>query len=178
METKIKQISSRLYLTFSVFLILMPVITAGFWIFYNQLPQSLISINSPAALQPPETLDALQRTLGFLVSLLPLAGKVFAIVTIIRLLKLYREGVIFSVKHVHHFKRLGQTLIFYGIAGIIESTGLDLIMTMNNPPGHRMLTFGVSSGDVTIFVIAAIVLMLSWVMEEGRKQAEEQSLTI
>ncbi len=178
MKAKIKRISSNLYFAFFFFLILVPVFTSVYWLFYNELPQTLVSINLPADLQVPPTLDATQRGLGFLVSLLPLAAKVFAMVTIMRLLKLYQEGKIFSAAHVHHFKRLGQTLIFYGCAGIIESTGLSLVMTMNNPPGQRMLTFGMSSDDITIFVIAAIVLMLSWIMEEGREQAEEQALTV
>ena len=178
MKTKIKRISSTLYFTFFIFLILVPVFTVVYWLFYNELPQTLISINLPADIQTPSTLDATQRTMGFLVSLLSLAAKVFAMVTIMRLLKLYQEGQIFSATHVRHFKRLGQTLVFYGVAGIIESTALSLVMTMNNPPGHRMLSFGISSDDITIFVIAAIVLMLSWVMEEGRKQAEEQALTV
>ena len=114
----------------------------------------------------------------FLNSLLPLAAEVFAIVTIMRLLKLYREGIIFSAAHVLLFKRLGQALICYGITGILHTTGLGLVMTMNNPPGQRMLTLGMGSDDISLFVVAAVVLMLSWVMDEGRKQAEEQALTV
>ena len=179
-RSKLTEISSRLYLVFLMFLILIPAGTAAFWIFYNVIPQTLISVSTglPGDFPIPPTLDGFQRLLGFLISLLPLAAEVFAIVTIMRLLKLYREGIIFSAAHVLLFKRLGQTLICYGIAGIFHTTGLGLVMTMNNPPGQRMLTLGMGSEDVSLFVVAAIVLMLSWVMEEGRKQAEEQALTV
>ena len=179
-QSKIKRISSRLYLVFLTLLILVPAFTIGFWLFYNDIPQTLISVSTGLSsdLPVPPILDGTQRMLGFLVSLLPLAAKVFAMVTLMRLLKLYRAGQIFSAAHVRHFKRLGHILVFYGVAGILETSALGLVMTMNNPPGQRMLTFGVSSDDVTLFVIAAIVLMLAWVMDEGRQQAEEQALTV
>jgi len=182
METrsKLTGISSKLYLVFSMFLILIPTGTAAFWIFYNDLPQTLVSVSSglPGDFPVPLVLDGTQRLLGFLISLLPLATEVFAIVTIMRLLKLYKEANIFSSVHVLLFKRLGQTLICYAITGIFQTTGLGLVMTMNNPPGQRMLTLTMGSDEISLFVIAAIVLMLAWVMDEGRKQAEEQALIV
>ena len=179
-RSKLTEISSRLYLVFLMFLVLIPAGTAAFWIFYNVIPQTLVSASTglPGDFPVPQTLDGFQRFLGFLIFLLPLSAEMFAIVTIMRLLKLYREGIIFSATHVLLFKRLGQALICYGIAGIFQTTGLGLVMTMNNPPGQRMLTLGMWSDDISLFVVAAVVLMLSWVMDEGRKQAEEQALTV
>ena len=179
-RSKIEKISSKLYVVFSVFLITVPVITVLFWLFYNEMPENLVAVSTglPSDFPIPATLDGTQQILGFVVSLLQLSANLLAIVTIMRLLKLYRVGQIFSATHVMYFKRLGYLLIFYDIAGIIQTTALGFVMTMNNPPGQRMLTIGMSSDDITLFVVAAIVLMLSWVMDEGRRQAEEQALTI
>lgn len=177
-RSKLTIISYRLYLLFKFFLILIPAGTLAFWIFYNQLPQTLISVSFGGNIPNPSSLDGFQRFLGFLASALPLAAQVFAILVIMRLLKLYREGSIFSAAHVLLFKRLGQTLVFYGVAGILQATGLSLVMTMNNPPGQRLVSIGAGSDDIALFVVAAVVLMLSWVMDEGRKQAEEQALTV
>ena len=179
-RSKLTEVSSRLYLVFLIFLILIPAGTAAFWIFYNMIPQNLVSVSTglPVYFPVPPMLDGFQRFLGFLISLLPLSVEMFAIVTIMRLLKLYREGIVFSAAHVLLFKRLGQALICYGISGIFHTTGLGLVMTMNNPPGQKMLTLGMGSDDISLFVVAAVVLTLSWVMDEGRKQAEEQALTV
>lgn len=156
------------------------MITIGFWIFYNHLPDSLItmSMKSLGDFSLPEELTLIQRLLGLLISLVPLAIQMVALVTLLRLLRLYRDGSVFSGAHVACFKRLGQSLVAYACVGIVQKTAIVLVMTMNNPPGKRMLTLGISSDDITLFVVGAIVLMISWVMDEGRKLTEEQTLTV
>lgn len=177
---KIKRISTRLYIVFIIFLVITPIITAGFWIFYNSLPENLIamSVKLSGNLSRPEILTLQQRLLGLMVSLIPLVIKMSVIVTILQLLKLYRAGKVFSGAHVICFKKLGRSLIYYTIAGILQLAAMSVVMTMNNPRGQRTLSFGVSSDDITLFVIAAIVLMFSWVMDEGRRLAEDQELTV
>ena len=138
-QSKLTQISSRLYLVFLIFLILIPAGTAAYWIFYNLIPPTLVSVSTglPGDFPVPQMLDGIQRLLGFLISLLPLAAEMFAIVTIMRLLKLYREGSIFSAAHVLLFKRLGQALIYYGIAGIFHTTGLGLVIDHEQSSGPK-----------------------------------------
>lgn len=116
--------------------------------------------------------------MGLAVSLVPLAIKMTALLTILRLLKLYRSGSVFSGAHVNCFKKLGRSLIYITVAGIVQTPALGLVLTMNNPPGQRVLTLGAGSEDIRLFVVAAIVLMLSWIMDEARILAEDQALTV
>lgn len=177
---RIQRISGRLYAALFVFTVLLPILTVGYWVFLNHLPESLVaaSMKMQAGLPKPSEVTLVQRMLGLAVSLVPLAIKMAAMLTLMRLLKLYRAGIVFSGDHVACFKRLGRILVYYTFAGVAESTGIVLVMTMNNPPGQKMLTIGFSSNEITLLVVAAIVLMISWIMDEGRKLAEEQSLTI
>ena len=179
-KSKIQRISSRLYVVFFAFAVLMPMLTAGYWIFFNELPENMISasLKMQSSLPIPDELLLSQRMLCLMVSLFPLAIKLAAVFTIMRLLKLYRAGQFFSGSHVQCFKRLGRILIYYTVAGVVESTAIVLVMTMNNPSGQKMLSIGFSSDDLTLLVVAAIVLMISWIMDEGRKMAEENELTV
>ncbi len=179
-RSKIKRISTRLYGVFLAFTILIPLVTVGFWVFYNILPENLISasIKVKTGFPMPHEITLQQKMLGLTVSLVPLALKMSAMLTIMQLLKLYRAGKVFSGAHVACFKKLGRFLVYYTLAGVAESTGIVLVMTMNNPPGKKMLSIGFSSDDLTLLVVAAIVLMISWIMDEGRKLAEENELTV
>jgi hypothetical protein len=79
---------------------------------------------------------------------------------------------------VQCYRRLGYILIAEAIANPIHGALLSIALTLHNLPGQRMLSIGLSSRDLTGAIMGGIVLVISWVMDEGRKLEEEQTLTI
>ena len=53
-----------------------------------------------------------------------------------------------------------------------------MALTMHNPPGHHIVRVGLSSDNIIVLLIGIVVVLIAWVMEEGRKLQEEQRLTV
>ncbi|MCP4221111.1 MAG: DUF2975 domain-containing protein [bacterium] len=49
---------------------------------------------------------------------------------------------------------------------------------MQNPPGQRILRIGFGSDDITKLVIGLLIILVSWIMNEGRELQEEQQYTV
>lgn len=171
---RIQRLSKRLRVMFVVMMFGVPLLDAGYWLFFNHLPQSLMALPF-AVSQPPSFLI---RTLAFLVSLLPVGIATYGVYTLARLFALYQEAVIFTTENVKLFRRLGYTLLLWVIARLVYLPLLSLVLTFNNPPGERTMVAGFYLLDITALVTGAVVLLIAWVMEEGRRLEDEQAHTI
>lgn len=93
----------------------------------------------------------------------------FGVVSFYRLLGLYEKGIIFSTANVLQMKKVGSSLLGYGImaaaANIIHIGELVIPLALMKLFSPWILVGG------TIYIIA-------WIMDEGRKIQEEQALTV
>jgi hypothetical protein len=53
-----------------------------------------------------------------------------------------------------------------------------MILTFASSPGRLTVSFGWSSTDFTALLVGGIVVIISWIMDEGRRLQEEQTLFI
>lgn len=170
----IQGVSCQFRRLFMMMAIATPLLTLLYWCLFNYLPDGI------RPLQPYTMgeLSPLTAALAFLASLLPASVAVFGLLTLTRLFKLYENATYFSVENVKLFRRLGITLMLWVGANLLCTSLLSVITTFNNPPGERMLmaTFGFS--DLAMLLIGGIVILISWIMDEGRKLEEEQAHTI
>jgi hypothetical protein len=99
------------------------------------------------------------------------------LLTLIKLFKLYEKGKIFTRDNVRCFRRLGYILIIWTFTSVLYDVVISGILT--HAP-IKPLLFGMSlrSADFTTLIIGGIILVISWVMNEGCKLEEEQALTI
>jgi hypothetical protein len=117
-------------------------------------------------------------SLAFLASLLPVSVAVYGLGTLRSLFKLYENGIMFSSDNVRYFHRLGYVCIAWVIANAVFTTLISAIITFGNPPGERAIVAQFGTSDMANLIIGAIVLLISWVMDEGRKLEDEQAHTI
>ena len=55
---------------------------------------------------------------------------------------------------------------------------LSVVITFNNSPGERMVVATFSYDDLAMLLMGGVVILISWIMDEGRKLEEEQAHTI
>lgn len=156
-----------------------PVLPVLSWMFYNDLPEAMrlqMAGNFPVA--GTFCLALNQRILasaaGFLVSLITMAGLFY----LIRLFSLYEKGIIFSSANVEYYRKLGYIIIISMFAGIIHNSAMSVILSLQNPPGNRIITLSLSSSEIAIGIIGMIVVLISWIMDAGREMKEEQEYTV
>lgn len=170
----IQRISGRFKRLFFWTAITTPLLTLFYWTLFNNLPQGL----QPTPPYPIYELPWTTRALGFLVSLLPVGVAVFGLLTLTRLFRLYEAAIYFSRENVQLFRRLGTTLMLWVAASSLYTILLSVVITFNNSPGERMVVATFSYGDLAMLLMGGVVILISWIMDEGRKLEEEQAHTI
>lgn len=124
-------------------------------------------------------LSAKEKLLGVLVSIIPLYIELLVLYFLIRLFRLYEKGEIFSLSNVRYIRKIAYTLLLGELlANPVYEFLMGLVLTLQNPPGHRMASITFNQTNFGILLIALFTILISWVMAEGCKLREEQQLTI
>ena len=72
-------------------------------------------------------------------------------------------------------RRLAWSLIGAAGAQVVARTLHGLVLTMNNPPGKKMLVLCVSSNDYSFLIFGVLLLGIAWVMVEATRLAQENA---
>lgn len=153
------------------------------WIFFNQMPQAFQILLLPIVVTHAE-LSWKLRVIGFLLSCLPMSVDLFCTLILFRLFRLYETGKIFTAANVRCYRRLGYALILWVIAGILSGLLFSGLIVLTDSSGGQgavvdwvgMIGWGMAY--LSTFLIGWVILMISWVMDEGRQLEEDQALTI
>jgi hypothetical protein len=173
---KIRTLSRRFKRLCTVLLWLIPLSLAAYWLFFNQLPEMVVAESFAAYVSRTQPLYV--RVLAFLAGMIPAGALMYAVSGLRRLFELYMEGRIFSGENVRSFRRIGYALIWWAGASFLHTPISSVLMTLVNDPGKHMLALSISSDQALSLLLGGVVLLVSWVMDEGRKLEEERSLTI
>ncbi len=179
---KIRRTSSVFRWIFIVFLVLLPVIHVVAWLHPDSVNVSgsfaFFMGALPKGIKILHPLDFSTKFYGMLVGAIPLIFIECILYFLVRLFRLYEQGIIFSIRNVKYFKKIGYSLLIYQLIDIVCSGLLSLILTMNNPPGFRTISMSFSGTNLTVLLTSFIIILISWIMTEGCRLHEEQSLTI
>ena len=173
--TRIQNVSGKFNALFSFLIICTPLSIFLFWLFFNSIPTSF---KGELPVNTNDALPLLSLSLAFLVCMIPGSVTVYALLTLKALFKLYENAVVFSTANVKCFRRLGYALIIWVLAKMVSTSLLSIVLSFNNPPGERQLVVQFGSTDIATLVIGAIVLVISWVMNEACKLNDEQAYTV
>lgn len=172
---RIQRVSGTFRLLFTVLIFFIPVMTLMYWMLFNYLPAGFTT-ELPVAVS--QDLPFLTLLLAFLVNLIPVSVAVYGAISLRELFKLYERAIVFSERNVNCFRRLGYTLISWVFANLIFVVLISVVLTFNNLPGERVVVAQFGSSDVVTLIIGAIVLLVSWVMEEASRLENEQAHTV
>jgi DUF2975 family protein len=172
--TRIQRVSLRFRLLFTGLIFLIPTLDVLYWLSFNHLPDGLFKLPIVANVELPLQI----RLLAMLASLLPVSVATFGVFTLVKLFKLYEKAIIFTVENVKHFRTLGYVVIYWVFAKIIYITLISAIISLSNPLGQRVLIVQFELPDISALIIGFIAVLISWIMDEGRKLEDEQAHTV
>jgi hypothetical protein len=175
-KERIQRASRRLRSLLLTIVCMLPVINALVWMFINRFPEIVFRKMLPYFVTVP--LPASARLMGFIVTMMPTGIAMIGGFHLMRLFRLYEQGQIFRDSNVRCFKNFSRVLIWWFSVGIVHKSLLSIALTLHNPPGQRMLTVELGSPDLTALLLGAILAVIAWVMEEGRKLQEDQDFTV
>lgn len=173
--TRIKRMSRRLEKIAWLLFWLAPVVCALFWIFFNEFPEIM---KTQHGLVKRSFLPLGNRALCFCATLPALSVAMYSLSALRSLFRLYAQGEVFSGRNVACYRKLGLSLLYWSGAVFLQTPLLSLAMSAGMPPGQRSLTVALGSVELASLFAGLVALLVSWVMDEGRRIEEEQSLTI
>lgn len=178
---RIARFSRIMRKVFLALLVLLPVIAALFWTFAEEMMAMGMFNQQGFRLEDLHVqlpLGGLVKSLGFAVSLIPTSVSMYIAWCLARLFGLYSQGLIFTADNVALIRRVGVAMLVGQALSPVQQALLALVLTINNPPGQHMIAFGLGSANVVEVVTGVVIIIVAWVMDEGRKLREEQELVV
>ena len=175
------QITSRaLKWVFIILLILNPIVLIIGWLqfpkpLFGASPISIAIMPDVAILNPVPIGNLL---LGILLSMIPMICTMLVCYFLIKLFQAYESGSFFNNNGTTCFKRVAQFLFFRELINPFYQAAISATLTWHNPPGHRIAVASIGSDNLYSILIAAIVLLISWIMAEAYSIHQEQKYTI
>ncbi|WP_147819524.1 DUF2975 domain-containing protein [Salidesulfovibrio onnuriiensis] len=119
-----------------------------------------------------------QRLCSFIAYMIPGAALMYIYHSLKKLFSLYSQGIIFEHENVKCFRGVAWGLIASNLLAIPAGTLISFIITVTNPEGDRLLHMGIDDTDISMVVVGIMLLVISRIMDEGRKMKEEQAFTV
>lgn len=161
----------------------LPLVEAGYWItrgypFLNSFFQfaDLPSFGVKAITW--DGLNDLQKLLGFLINMIPLAFSMVALSCLAKLFAAFEKRSLFERDNVRILSTAGKALVFGQLAHPFYTMLLSLALTYRNGVGERTVSIALGSHQFEILTIGLSILLTSWVFQEAVYLREEQEATV
>jgi hypothetical protein len=92
-----------------------------------------------------------------------------------RLFESYARGEVFTAAAARRLRRCGYALIITGAESPFGSLLLSAALSLDLPPGRGSLVVTISSNDLLLALIGGVVLVISQVMVEAARIAEDNA---
>ena len=171
--SRIQHVSGQFRILLTALIILIPVASLMYWLFFNSLP---VGFHSGLPLRVKTELSLATLLLLFLVSLIPISAVLYGAVNLRKLFGLYEKGIVFSEQNVSCLRHIGYALLLRVAADFIFVFLFSLVIKFTNPAGHLAIRFG--SSDIYTLIIGAVILLIAWVMKEAVVLEDEHAHTV
>ncbi len=179
---KIKCVSGFLKYLFQLLFIAIPILQIIGWIaapeplaFFEHIFKFTVIPGNYEILHP---LTIHERFAGFGLGMVPTAIELFLLYYLIKLFQSFQRNDIFSISNVTYIRNIGYALFAEQFFYPFYQGLMGVIVTMNNPSGHRYASVTFTQVNLGILLTALMVILISWIMAEGYRLREEQLLTV
>lgn len=140
-------------------------------------PLGFMSLSSPS-IPVLNNLTPFLRLSGFVANL-PLVGlQTYWLWQLRGLFGCYAQGKIFTLENTTHIKRTAQAFLGIAFMSVIVGSLSGLVLTANNPVGHRMLSLTFGTHQISDILTGLVLVVIASIMDEGRRLKEEVDLTV
>ena len=179
---KITKPSKRFAILFRIIFYTYPLISLAFWLYFDPTDTTgWLGFEAMEGLFENGTIpdiDLWQRIACFGVAMLPGAAIMYVYRALSKLFDLYARGVFFGKENVSCYRAVGWGLICQQFLFLPEEALHSFFLTIHNPEGERLISIGFDDTDLSLLIVGFMIILISRIMDEGRKIQEEQNLTV
>jgi hypothetical protein len=172
---KILKTSKAFSLVFIALMFIFPTLIIALWCKF--LPESFSYKYIPLDINL-NTVPLELRISAMLLSMIPTGIIVFCFYYLHQLFKLYANKQFFEHNNIRLIKMIGMTLVLNTFSWLIVQPCLTYILRLNLQPENRVMTITIDSADISNLIIGGILILVSWIMNEARKNEEELALIV
>lgn len=191
MHARIQKAAQAFRAIFLFFFLLVPILIGGLWLACDEITMEngahSETVLEMLILNEFDMIDEVNlefplpwkiRLLGLAVDMIPLSITMLSLWWLIHLFTCFANGQIFTESTVKYIRYLGWTMVVGVVATPIHEALMTAVLTMHNPPGEQMIGVSLESTDFEDLIVAGIIILVSWIMEEGRRLRESDELTV
>ena len=127
----------------------------------------------PKAVHIVHPITWFDRTMGFLIDLIPMITTLGVITCLIRLFRLFERSIVFTQENVKYIKWVGYWLLIKEATVPFYQALMSFALTWHNPAGQQIIAISYKDANFGIILLALIVILVSWIMREATKINEE-----
>ncbi|MDE2011920.1 MAG: DUF2975 domain-containing protein [Alphaproteobacteria bacterium] len=113
------------------------------------------------------------RLAALVVEMIPTALMAWALIELYRLFQHYAKGEVFSVAALGNLNRVAALMFWQVLVSILCQPPISYILSFYRGAGHREISLGLGSNDLSFLFMAGVVLVIARVMAEARRMADE-----
>jgi len=123
----------------------------------------------------PDQLTSLQIALGIGVMMVPVAIMMFGLWNLRQLFSGFGAGRIFTIENTRALRIFAWSAMAVIVVQFFTDGLLTVVLTLNNPPGQRVLALSLSTEQLVALFVGAVFVVIARVLEEGRKLADDNA---
>lgn len=118
------------------------------------------------------------RLAGFLVDGVAVGIAVCGFYFFIHLMRQFKLGSPFSTQMVILLNKIAKALFWFALYLPVSRTLVTLIVSLNNPPGQRLLNITLGSQDIYTLAVSWFFVLLTSLMRESQQLQVEHDATV
>jgi Protein of unknown function (DUF2975) len=168
---RIRRISKNLAFTCLALSFLLPVLVIAYWADASTAQLAVRAHLAANAIQ--EELHLWQRGLGALITEIPVLLSVCALMKARQCFRGFAQGALFTAEAVGALRGFAAWTMWAAISGFLIGPLLSVCLTFNNPKGFRHVAIGLGTDLILTFFFAAMVWLMSSIIQQGQLLADE-----
>ena len=170
---RIRRVSRALRVYCTVAIALTPPGLAALWVTFDAWAPGLPAVTRYGPFPTPMPAGTL--LLAFAVTMLPGGVAMWGFGRLRRLFGLYAVGTIFAAENARCLRGFAVSVIVLALLEPVARALLSVVLSMHNPPGQRVLELSIGWSQVPTLFLGLVLLVIAWIMDEGRVMAEDQA---
>lgn len=167
-QDRIARTSQRMASVTMLLLVAMLIFNIGGWLFPHEF--SHLSDYSNAATQldiDPASLPAWQLLGAIVLANIPLLALGYGLYQLRALFQRYARGEYFSAAAAIHLGRVGQSLAWWVLLGVLCQPLSSVWLTIMQPVGHRVVSVGFGTSEVVSLFMAASITVIARILQRA-----------
>ena len=161
-------VSKLCYISIAV----MPLILVWIWMDPERVAQDF---SDTSDLVLSEAIGFLNRIFGFTLSIIPTILMIMGLLSLQEFLNNLQKSDYFNPNNPTLLRKFAYMLLWSTLARPLIGALVSIVITINNPPGQRTVTFSLGTDEISGVFVALLIMLLSLLMAESKSSVDERA---